>query len=66
MHNYTGLVETGDGRIINLNNVNSITPHEKEGKLISYQVTFTNNTTERIDLAAFKAIQEQALNNDNK
>ncbi|ANZ58057.1 hypothetical protein BGL34_02010 [Fructilactobacillus lindneri] len=66
MNNYTGLLETGDGRIVNLNNANSITPREKEGKIVSYHVHFTNNTTEEIDLEAFADLRKHALNSDNK
>ncbi|WP_429971589.1 hypothetical protein ACQW5G_02960 [Fructilactobacillus sp. Tb1] len=60
---FSGLLETGDGRMINIDNVNSITPHTSEGRIISYRVTFTNNTTEEIDNDAFAALKEFALNN---
>lgn len=64
--NFYGLLETGDGRLINVDNVNSIHPHESEGKIISYEVTFNNNTTEEIDVDAFEALRKIALNNGDK
>lgn len=63
MAEFSGLLETGDGRIINLANVNYVAPHESEGKVISYRVHFENNTTEEIDVKAFQALEAFAANN---